>query len=200
MVTRPPLFPTSTTTSSLFGTSQTTSNSTASEVDLRQHLDELFFDHNGHRHSQPTVIRHLRRASDGSKIACECKEQFSGEADPDCSYCLGEGWLWDEAWYLCRSQWATSEGGRGHTFKHVMPGQIRSDIKQFFFRYDVPIKYGDKIVEMLLDDEGNVVVPYIREAIYKPQTINRQRSDNGRVEFIAVHCLERNAIRPDVFA
>ena len=51
---------------------------------------------------------------------------------------------------------------------------------------------------MKLDEEGAVVVPYLRESIYEPQTIQKMRSDNGRIEYIALHCREDSAIRSDV--
>jgi len=77
------------------------------------------------------------------------------------------------------------------------PGGLRVDWRIFFVRYDTAIRYGDKVVEMKLDDEGEVVVPYVRESIYEPQTIQKFRSDNGRVEYIAIHCREDSAIRSD---
>lgn len=202
--TRPPLFNTGSTSSSTLYTTSSSSSAgntafqLADEIDLRAEFDALMFGSGqDHRHGHPVAIRHLRRTTEGAPIACECKDLFSGEADPDCSYCSGEGWLWDEQWYICRSQYLGSEGGLANRYRHPEPGQIRADYKVFFFRYDVPLRYGDKIVEMLLDDDGNPVVPYVREAIYKPQTINKLRSDNGRAEFITVHCLERDAIRSD---
>jgi hypothetical protein len=106
--------------------------------------------------------------------------------------------LWDEFWYIGRAEFVGSDGGLGNRFRLLPPGELRGDSKVFFLRYDTPIAQGDKIVEMKLDDEGNPVVPYVRQVIYKPQTINRLRSDNGRVEFIAVYCLENDAIRLDI--
>ena len=60
----------------------------------------------------------------------------------------------------------------------------------FYFRYDTEISYKDKIIELKLDTEGHPVVPYIRESIYQPSTINRLRSDNGRIEYLTIYCRE----------
>lgn len=90
-----------------------------------------------------------------------------------------------------------SQGGLAGRLTYMPPGQLRVDQRIFFFRYDTPIRYGDKIVEMKLDEEGAVVVPYIRESIYKLETIQKYRSDNGRLEYYAIHCREEDAIRPD---
>lgn len=170
----------------------------AGEVDLRAEIDELFFGFDSRiRHGHLVVIRHLRRDSTGEPVACVCKDDLTREPDPDCSYCDGELYLWDETWYWTYSMYTGSEGGLSNRVTYMPPGALRVDWRIFFFRYDTPIRYGDKVVEMKLDDEGAVVVPYIRESIYRPQTIRRYRSDNGRTEYIAVYCREESAIRPD---
>ena len=90
-----------------------------------------------------------------------------------------------------------ADGGLSTRVRQLFPGQVRVDTKIFYFRYDTIISYRDKIVEIELDTEGDIVVPYRREAIYKPQTINKYRADYGRIEYIAVHCREDDAIRLD---
>ena len=180
------------------GSATSTSSRAFGEIDLREEFDQLIFgDEDELRHGKLVLIRHLRREANGSAIDCTCKDKLTREADPDCSYCLGEGYLWDETWYMCRSQFTGADGGLSSRGRYMPPGEIRVDFKIFYFRYDTPIRYGDKIVEVLLDEEGEVVVPYIRESIYKPQTIDRLRSDNGRTEFITCYCREEDAIRPD---
>lgn len=182
------LFPVSASSSTAFG-----------EVDLREEIDELFFGfESGIRHGHLMVIRHLRRESNGEPIACSCLDSFTREADPDCSYCDGERYLWDEAWYWTYSMYAGSDTGLSNRLRYMPPGALRVDWRVFFVRYDTPILYGDKVVEMKLDEEGAVVVPYLRESIYEPQTIQKMRSDNGRIEYIAIHCREDSAIRSDV--
>ena len=73
--------------------------------------------------------------------------------------------------------------------------EIRTDYKIFYFRYDEKISYRDKIIELSLDIEGKLLVPYKRETIYRPETIQMFRADNGRVEYIAVYCREESSIR-----
>jgi hypothetical protein len=149
------------------------------------------------RHGHLVVIRHLRRASDGEPIACSCLHEITRESDPDCSYCDGDRYLWDEKWYWCYSMLSGAIGGMSNRGRYMPPGLIRADFKIFFFEHDVDVRYGDKIVEMKLDTEGAAIVPYIRESIYSSQTIQRYRSDNGRIEYQAVYCREDSAIRPD---
>jgi hypothetical protein len=92
-----------------------------------------------------------------------------------------------------------ADEGLSSRIRQIWPGQIRVDYKVFFLRYDTEIEYGDKIVEIKLDLEGNPILPYKREAIYSIQTLIKYRSDRGRVEYIGVYCREEDAIRPDVF-
>ncbi len=168
------------------------------EVDLRAELDDLFFGYsNGIRHGYLVLIRRMRRDSNGVAEACTCLGELTREADPDCSYCLGEGYLFDESWLWTYSMYGASDTGLVSKITYMPPGAVRVDYKIFFFRYDSDIQYGDKIVEVKLDEDGNLVVPYVRVAIYKPQTINKYRSDNSRIEYIAAYCREDDALRLD---
>ena len=197
-VSRPPLFGTPVQNRDLFPPASGGGATAAGEVDLRLEFDELLFGFDsGIRHGHLIVIRHMRRDASGEPVACVCKDDFTREADPDCSYCDGERYLWDEQWYWTYSMYSGSEGGLSSRVTYMPPGALRVDWRVFFLRYDVPILYGDKIVEMKLDAEGAVIVPYIRESIYRPQTIQKYRSDNGRIEYYQVYCREESAIRSD---
>ena len=167
------------------------------EVDLREELDGLFFSPNGIRHGRLVVLRTMRRDATGKKIDCTCLDPLTKEASMGCAYCYGEGYLFDEGWIWCHSMHAAGNAGLVSKRRYVQPGAVRVDYKVFYFRYDTVIKYGDKIIDMKLDEEGDVVVPYVRETIYSPQTINTYRSDNGRIEYIAAACREEDAIRLD---
>jgi len=196
-IKRPKLFSVRTQSRDLYP-SDLTSSAAFGEPDLRKELDELFFGfESGIRHGHLVVLRLLRRDSSGQPLPCSCLDSFTREADPDCSYCFGERYLSDEGWHWTYSTYNGSDTGLGGRVIYMPPGALRADFKVFYFRYDTAIQYEDKIVEMKLDEEGAVVVPYIRESIYRPQTIQKYRSDNGRIEYIAVYCREESAIRSD---
>jgi len=171
---------------------------TYGEVKLREEFDDLLFGFtSGIRHGHLIVVRNMRRDSEGEPVVCTCKQELSTDADPDCVYCQGEGFLWDESWHWTYSMYSGSDTGLANRVVRMPYGLMRIDYRVFYVRFDTDIKYGDKIIEMKLDDEGSPVVPYIRESIYMPQTIQKYRSDNGRVEYIAVACREDSAIRSD---
>lgn len=165
------------------------------EIDLREELDEFFFGYkSGIRHGGFILIRRMDRDSQGKRVPCTCRVEFTREPDPSCSFCLGEGYNWHEDWV-----WSYSTYGDGLISKVVSmpPGALRVDYKVFYLRYDANVLYGDKIVEVRLDENGQITLPFIRESIYQPQTIARFRSDNSRTEYIAVYCRENDALRLD---
>jgi len=170
----------------------------AGELDLRNEFDQLLYgDDRNIRHGHLVVIRNLRRQPNGEPERCVCREKFHNEPDIDCPYCLGEGYYWDEKWQLVYSMYTGPDSGLTKKGVFMPPGEVRVEYKVFFLRYDVPITYGDKIIEMVLDTEGRPVEPYVRESIYKPQTINKYRLDDGRIEYIKIMCREDDAIRTD---
>lgn len=169
------------------------------EVDLRAEFDTLIFGDKDHiKHGHPILIRNMRRDSDGYPTKCVCVGvEHTTEPDPSCSYCLGEGYLWDESWDFAYSLHLNADSGMARKWMHVIPGLQRTDYLVFFLRFDSNIKYEDKIVEVKLDIEGEPIIPYIRRAIYRPSTIPEMRSDYGRIEFIPVFCKEEDAILTD---
>ena len=170
------------------------------EIDLRKEFDLLVFGDDTHiPHGELFAVRYMRRDSNGQPIDCSCKAPDTRDAAIDCSYCGGEGHLWDEKWEFGFTSYSGTDGGLGSRRKDLWPGTIRVDYKIFYMRYNTPIRYGDKIVQMKLDSEGNPLVPYVREAIYEPQTIDPNRSDSGRIEFLAIYCKEDDALRPDEY-
>lgn len=168
------------------------------EINLREDLDELFFGYkSGIRHGYQCLIRRLERDSTGKPIACTCLDAHRKEPDPDCSYCLGEGYIWKEGWVWTYSMYSGADSGLSNRITYQPPGSLRVDYKIFFLRFNANINYGDKIVEVKLDEEGKLALPYVRQAIYQPQTINTYRLDNSRIEYIAAYCRENDAIRLD---
>jgi len=168
------------------------------EIDLREELDELFFGfQSGIRHGNFVLIRRLQRDGTGKPIPCTCRDEFTKEPDPDCQYCLGEAFNWTEDWVWSYSTYAGGDGGLINRVINMPPGQLRVDFKLFYFRFDTDLRYGDKIVEVRLDEEGVITLPFTRETIYSPQTIARMRSDNSRIEYIVAYCRENDALRLD---
>ena len=171
------------------------------EIDLRKEFDNIVFGIGGCKpHNHLILIRNARKDANDNLIKCACVSNLSDEPDPEnkCKYCLGEKYIWDERFARCYSAMVGADGGKGNRNKRIYPGEIRTDYKIFYLRYNEKISYRDKIIELSLDIEGNVLVPYKRETIYRPETIQKYRADNGRIEYIAVYCREDSSIREDI--
>ena len=65
-----------------------------------------------------------------------------------------EGYLWDERFTRCFSTLLGADGGKANRTRRLMPGEIITDYKIFYLRYDEKISYNDKIIEMALDMIG----------------------------------------------
>jgi hypothetical protein len=171
------------------------------EIDLRKEFDDIVFGIGGCKpHNHLILIREARKDSEGKLIKCACVSKLTDEPDREneCKYCLGEKYIWDERFSRCYSSLVGADGGKGNRMKRIYPGEIRTDYKIFYLRYDEKISYRDKIIDLSLDIEGKLLVPYKRETIYKPETIQEYRADNGRIEYIAVYCREDNSIRENI--
>lgn len=170
----------------------------STEIDLRENFNQLLFGP-GIKHSHLIFVRHARIDEQGNKVRCNCVDTLTKEAAPEkhCNYCLGEGFLWDEKAYKVFSTLVGVEGGKANRTRRISPGEMKTEYKLFYFKYDTNLSYKDKLVEIRLDEEGAPYIPYTRETIYKIETIQEYRSDNGRIEYIAVYCREEKSIRAD---
>lgn len=168
------------------------------EIDLRKEFDDIVFGVGGCRpHNYLVLIRAAKKDVNGNLIKCACVSSLTDEPDTEeeCPYCLGEKYIWEERFSRCYSTLLGADGGKANRTKRIQAGELRTDYKVFYFRYDEILSYRDKIIQLKLDLEGNVAVPYKREIIYRPETIQYYRADRGRVEYIAVYCREENSIR-----
>lgn len=170
------------------------------EIDLRKEFDEIVLGENGRiPHKYEVLIRRMR-IQNNKLIECACVDNLTDEPDKEneCRFCLGEGYVWDESFINCYSSLVGADGGKANRNKRIIPGELRSDYKVFYLRYDEIISYNDKIIELSLDLEGKVVIPYKREKIFRPETIQKYRADNGRIEYIAVYVREEPSIRKNI--
>jgi hypothetical protein len=176
---------------------QARNKKSGNELDLRSEFETLIYGGSGEiPHKKKILVRRFR-LEDGKKVACTCLDPITLECAPVCNFCLGEGYYWDEEFCDCYSSFLGADSGQGNRKRNLSPGVLRTDYKIFYLKYDKDIKYSDKIVELKLDTEGLPIVPYIRQAIYNPQTIVENRSDYGKLEFYSIYCREQDAIRED---
>ena len=145
---------------------------------------------------QPTVLRKMRRDSNGNTTQCPCVDKITREPDVDtrCPICAGEGFIWDEI--LIDAYKIVLEGDTGEASREslITPGLINIPLVVFYTTYDVAVvleennEVKDKVVELMLDTEGNPILPYKREALYRIGAAIDFRSDQGRLEYWKLTC------------
>jgi hypothetical protein len=140
--------------------------------------------------SQPVILRKMRRTADDKLIRCACVDKLTGEPDIDtfCPFCHGEGWLWDEQLFDGYKVVIRSDVGLSSKEDLIAPGLLNIPFVIFYMRSSVPVAPEDKVVELVLDAEGNPILPYKREFLYRIGTLIDLRSDGGRLEYWKLDC------------
>lgn len=147
---------------------------------------------------QKIVHRKMRTDSSGALIKCSCVDILTKEPDKDvfCPICLGEGYLWDES--ILDGYKVVIRSSVGLSSKENLHGPGLSNLAyvSFYFRYNMPLTLfpnkvtPDKIVELVVDVDGNPVRPYKRETIYRIGTAIDFRADGGKLEYWKLDCYE----------
>lgn len=131
---------------------------------------------------KPVLARIMNRDSNGKPIPCECALGVTREPDKErlCRICLGDGSKWSETSQLAFRTLSNP--------KEVIKagGLINIPLVLFYLRYNTPLTTLDKIVELVLDLEGQIIYPAKRENVFKIQHVELLRLDNAKVEFIKV--------------
>lgn len=100
-----------------------------------------------------------------------------------CPACKGEGWVYDEELYLTRRRLVSPEIGLAASESMTDVGWMNINYIVFYFEYSVIPKKGDKIIEIVLDDEGKPVYPIVHQEMYRIALAEPFRDQLGRVEF-----------------
>ena len=76
----------------------------STEIDLRENFDSFVFGKNASTpHNHLVLLRKRKLDSNNKEIKCNCVNTISYEANAErnCEFCLGEGFLWTETFYRC---------------------------------------------------------------------------------------------------
>jgi hypothetical protein len=168
------------------------------EIDLRKELEGLFHGNSTEiAKAQTFLFRRMRRDENNNLTKCECVDELTQEPDLDteCVYCQGEGYYWDEELAQGRKvHIGTDASSFTSRNKYQDAGILNTQAAVFYFEHDLSPTLYDRIIEISLDNEGDLVVPYLRRKIYRAHTVYDYRSDTGRVEFWGIFCTEKDAI------
>ena len=156
------------------------------EPDLRKEFNN-FLDGNFSEiaKKQKALLRRMRRDSNGNLIECDCVDEVTKEPDKDtfCISCNAEGYLWDEIFIDIYRKVVRSDVGNSTREHPIAPTLMNTPVVVFYMRSSVVVTEEDKVVELLLNSEGELIKPYKRRKIYRIGSLLDFRSDNGRIEF-----------------
>jgi hypothetical protein len=134
---------------------------------------------------QTGLLRLIRRDANNVLVPCACHDALTHEGDKDhyCPYCLGEGHLWDET-YVDFYRWdSSSDYQRALADTIVQPGVLNVPLRIFYLKYNKNLTVEDRVIELALDNDGNVASPIRRRAIHSLSTVYDYRCDDGRIEY-----------------
>lgn len=136
------------------------------------------------------VLRKMRRDGNGQGTPCPCIDPVTKEPDKDhhCPICWGEGWLWDESLIDGYKVVIKSEVGNALSQRLHGPGLITGTLVIFYTRYSEPITRDDRIIELILNEDGTPAKPYMRRQLYRIGNAIDLRGDHGRLEYWKLDC------------
>jgi len=165
----------------------------STEPDLRKEMERTL--NGGYPEiakGQKSILRKMRRAANGSLVKCGCVDSTTKEPDKDifCPICHGEGNLWDESYIATYKILLRSDAG--NTYKETLKpmGLNNIPLAVFYCKSDVLVTEKDRVVELVLNNEGKVLEPKTRRALYRIVTAADFRADNGRLEYWKLDCYE----------
>jgi hypothetical protein len=156
------------------------------EVDLRdEFFRTLYGDGCEIPKGQKGFLRRMRKDENGRLIPCACVDSLTHEPDLDslCPYCLGEGYFWDEELITFYKVIIGTGQGLANKIRKLIPGELNIPFVFWYVEYNVNPTKEDRLIEVELDLEGNVIIPVNRIGTYRLETVEAFRSDHGRVEY-----------------
>jgi hypothetical protein len=158
-------------------------------VDLRTEFDQLIdganaFDGIG----QILILRSM------SSEFCVCYDPVQGSSS-DCKYCLGETYVWTEAYHRA---YFTQTFGRGITgirqqSKLEGPGYFDEGKALVYMKASAAPTPGDKIHRVRLNDAGSLYYPIERIEKWKITAVEDKRYDRARLAYYICLCEREEA-------
>lgn len=143
------------------------------------------------------LLRRIQLDSDGEKVACSCRDEGTGEPDRDnwCAICYGTGWLFNET-YVKAYMTLVGAPDRSLVFSNTSlpPGLMDAPGYVFYFRYSDFIREDDQLIEIELDDDGDISVPVTRTKVFTISLVHGYRCDSGKMEFWKAF-VHKNSVR-----
>lgn len=119
---------------------------------------------------------------------CSCFDETVQEADPNCSFCTGEGWHYEDVQVLIRKMFLTDPMTAAFLNKITPLGRVSVSDQAIWLKSEWKPTRQDKIVEVSLDSHGDPQKAYRIEIIWEIDWAQDLRDKWGRVEFWTTWC------------
>lgn len=157
------------------------------EIDISKEILELLYtDKDCTPIAKPFIHQSIRVDEKDRPLQCpSCNSGINGtkEGQPDCPYCLGMGFLWDE--YIV-SGWFYKPNLRTASRAYGYPESVGRDLDKharLLTLPDVYVKEGDRVFELKVDSDKNIAIPLTRYQRYSCFFSERFASDQSDSEF-----------------
>jgi hypothetical protein len=140
------------------------------------------------------IFRKATRDANNNVVHCECVDLITKEPDKDrwCPYCYSTGLMFTEEFIKAYSVIAGIPRTNA-ILNNTMPfGNSDLQYKVFYTMYDKDFTVYDRLIEVELDNEGNVVEPINRIHIFKIIRPYAYRLDNGKLEYWKIYITEED--------
>lgn len=134
----------------------------------------------------PFIHRKMRRNSEGEKILCKsCNIEISGvkEGKPDCPYCAGIGYMWDESIQQGFFYNQTFLKGKRNTGSPSPVGKSEVSLGALVTNRDLFLDIEDAVYSLMLDRNKYIKMPMQRLYRYNVYFANRLTSNQTDSEF-----------------
>jgi len=169
-------------------------HSTQSEISMRDEFQTLMRGSSTEqRVGRHGLLRRLLRDSNTRPVLCECRELGSKSHSRMhiCPRCLNMGYKWIEEWVMFHKLSGLHGSRRMHSMEQTKePGDIYEPKDVFYIEHWTQPTIMDAIIEVNLDQEGNVITPVTRSKFHDIRAIEEFRMDHGRSEFWQCSCSE----------
>ena len=145
------------------------------ELNLREEFNKtLYGDFDEIAKGRTGLLRKMRRNEEGDLIRCSCRDIVTDEPSSDyhCRYCKGHGYYWDE-------------------IPIVYFYNKNNDVDDIFYlEYNIEVTDRDYIVQVKLDNNGNIIIPVQRERFFRIREVDIEVADFSKIEFTVVKTVE----------
>jgi len=166
------------------------------EVNLRKEMDDTLTGNFPEiKKAQKVLLRKMRRDTNGTLLQCACVDEVTREPDKDsfCKLCHGDGYYWDEVFLEVYRSTFESDGTDALAEKIYASGLHDVPLVVFYTRYNEDITNEDKIIELVLDVDGDIKQPAARRRKFRIGRAIDYRLENGRLEYWKISCFEEEA-------